>query len=80
MTVKEVINMLSYGERFTLIGARTGKTLYRSNVNTKKCLEKYLDMDCTEQPIRAIFDANICKVTKQVEFITPMISLWVSGE
>lgn len=80
MKVKDVINMLSYGERFTLIGARTGKTLYRSNVNTKKCLEKYLDMDCTKQPIRAIFDANICKVTKQVEFITPMISIWVSGE
>ena len=72
--------MLSYGERFTLISARTWKTLYRSNVNTKKCLEKYLDMDCTEQPIRAIFDANICKVTKQVEFITPMISIWVSVE
>ena len=80
MTVKEVINMLSYGERFALIGARTGKTLYRSDINTKKCLEKYLDMACTTQPIRAIFDANICKVTKQVEFITPMISIWVSGE
>lgn len=80
MTVKEVINMLSYGEQFTLIGAKTGKTLYRSNVNTKKRLEKYLDMTCTGQPIRAIFNAKICKVTKQVEFITPMISIWVSGE
>lgn len=80
MTVKEVINMLSYGEKFTLIGAKTGKTLYRSNVNTKKCLEKYLDKNCTSQPIRAIFDANICKITKQVEFISPMISIWISGE
>ena len=80
MIVKEVINMLSYGEQFTLIGARTGKTLYRSNVNTKKCLEKYLDMTCTSQPIRAIFDAKICKVTKQVELIAPVISIWVSGE
>ena len=80
MTVKEVVNMLSYGEKFTLIGARTGKTLYRSNVNTKKCLEKYLGMTCTDQPIGAVFDARICKVTKQVKSITPMISIWVSGE
>lgn len=80
MKVKEVINMLSYGETFALIGAKTGKTLYRSNFNTKKYLEKYLDMNCTEQPIGAIFDARICNITKQIELIKPMISIWVSGE
>lgn len=79
MKVREVIDMLSYGERFVLIGASTGKQLHKSNVNKKEHLEKFLDKECGNNPIRAIFDTRVCKITKQVDFMYPMISIWVNG-
>ena len=40
MTVKEVLSLLSYGIRFELVGARTGKRLCCSWNNKKEYIEK----------------------------------------
>ena len=45
MTVKEVLSLLSYGERFELVGARTGKRLCCSWNNKKEYIEKYNDYE-----------------------------------
>ena len=53
MTVKEVLSLLSYGKRFELVGARTGKRLCCSWNNKKEYIEKYNDYEVTDSPIYA---------------------------
>ena len=50
--VNDVLNMLSYSAQYELIGAKTGKKLYKSWIN--KNIDKYKDLDiiskCSIQP------------------------------
>lgn len=80
MTVKEAVELLSYGEHFILIGARTGKKLYNSRINRKERLKKFEDMHTTDSPFYAFFDPWTETISKQINCIKPMIAIWVSGE
>ena len=75
MTVKEVLSLLSYGERFELVGARTGKRLCCSWNNKKEYIEKYNDYKVTNSPIYASLYTS-----KKKNYAYPIISIWVSGE
>ena len=75
MTVKEVLSLLSYGKRFELVGARTGKRLYCSLNNKKEYIEKYNDYEVTNSPIYASLYTS-----KKKNYAYPIISIWVSGE
>ena len=80
MTVREVLDLLSYGTEWQLIGARTGKKLC-DNYNKKETQEKYMDLTVCDKPIRADFRVRKCGiVTSMTEYIMPMVSIWVSGE
>ena len=75
MTVKEVLSLLSYGERFELVGARTGKRLYCSWNNKKEYIEKYNYYEVIDNSIYA----SLC-TSKDNKYTYPIISIWVSGE
>ena len=75
MTVKEVLSLLSYGKRYELVGARTGKRLCCSWNNKKEYIEKYNDYEVIDGPIYA----SLC-TSKDNNYAYPIISIWVSGE
>ena len=75
MTVKEVLSLLSYGIRFELVGARTGKILCCSWKNKKEYIEKYNDYEVTDSPIYASLG-----ISKDNNYTYPIISIWVYGE
>ena len=75
MTVKEVLSLLSFGERFELVGAKTGKRLCCSLNNNKEYIEKYNDYEVTDSPIYASLYTS-----KEKNYAYPIISIWVSGE
>jgi len=77
MTVRQIIKLLNYGTEWRLIGARTGKILCSSR-NKKQTREKYLDLLVTDEPIKA--DFYVSKNMSFTDYITPMISIWVSGK
>ena len=79
MTVREVIDLISHGE-WQLIGGRTGKKLCDS-YSKKQTKEKYMDMTVCHTPIRADFYVGKDSAkSHMVNYIKPMISIWVSGE
>lgn len=43
MKVNDILNMLFYSAQYELIGAETGKKLYKSWINTN--IDKYKDLD-----------------------------------
>lgn len=53
MKVAELINLLSIGTRYKLIGAETGLPLYKCWTN--KNLDKYKDLEVADTPIEASF-------------------------
>ena len=53
MTVKEVIDLLGYGQAYEIKGAYSGKTYHKSYLNSRKNGEKYFDMEVTNSPIQA---------------------------
>lgn len=80
MTVGEVLDLLSYGTEWQLVGARTGKKLC-DNYNKKETQEKYMDLPVCDNPIKADFRVRKSDVVKSMtQFIKPMVSIWVSGE
>lgn len=75
MTVKEVLSLLSYGERFELVGAKTGKRLCCSWNNKKAYIEKYNDYEVPDSPIYSSLYTS-----KKNNYAYPIISIWVSGK
>ena len=75
MTVKEVLSLLSLGERFELVGAKTGKRLCCSLNNKKEYIEKYNDYEVADSPISASLWTN-----KEKNYAYPIICIWVSGK
>lgn len=75
MKVKEVLDLLSYGVPFELVGARTGKRLCSSRYNKSETIEKYYEYSVTDEPIHVgVF------VDKNNKYVYPQIKIWVSGE
>lgn len=77
MTVRQVLELLSYGTYWRLVGARTGKILCTC-FNKQPTKEKYMELTVTNDPIKADFYMNKSKPFTQ--YVRPMISIWVSGE
>ncbi len=50
MTVKEAVDLLSYGVAYEIKGAYSGKIYHRSYVNNSKNLDKYANREVTEEP------------------------------
>lgn len=50
MTIKEAVDMISYGTRFYIKGAYKGKVYYRSWVNKSSQLDKFADELVTDTP------------------------------
>ena len=75
MTVKEVLSLLSFGERFELVDAKTRKRLCCSLNNKKEYIEKYNDYEVTDSPIYASLYTN-----KKKNYAYPIISILVSVE
>lgn len=50
MTVKEAIELLSYGSQYEIKGSYSGKIYHRSYSNSSKNLDKYADREVTDTP------------------------------
>lgn len=50
MTVKEAINMLSYGTAYEIKGSYSGRVYHRSYINSRKNLDKYADKEVSDTP------------------------------
>lgn len=76
MKVKEVIDLISYGTHWQLIGAMTGKKLC-NNYSSEKLKSKYMDCDVPTDPIFTSFRIHN-DYNKIVDSVTPVINIWVS--
>lgn len=77
MKVAELIKLFSLGTRYKLIGAKTGKNLYKSWVN--KNFDKFKDLEVSYIPMEASLQIQHGAVTGQPEYIRPIILIYVSG-
>lgn len=78
MTVRETVNLLSYGTPYILVGANTGKKL--TNIYTKnETKEKYMDMSVSDTPIGVGLQEYKNSVINVTDFVKPIIYVWVSG-
>lgn len=77
MKVAELIKLFSFFTRYKIIGAKTGKTLYKSWSN--KNLDKFKDLDVAETPIEASFLIQGGVIKGQPDYIRPIILIYVSG-
>ena len=62
MKVKEVIDLISYGTHWQLIGAMTGKKLCNS-YSSENLKSKYMDCSVCKAPIFASFNIHTTQVT-----------------
>jgi hypothetical protein len=80
MTVREVLDLLSYATEWQLVGAKTGKKLC-DNYNKKETREKYMDLRVSDEPISADFRVSKDSIVKSMtNYIRPMVTIWVSGK
>ncbi len=79
MKVKEVIDLMSYGTHWQLIGAMTGKKLCNS-YSSENLKSKYMDCSVCDAPIFASFNIHNSPISKMGESMSPMICIWVSGQ
>ena len=78
MEVKDTLQLVHLGTRYELVGAKTGKSLYKSWVN--KNLDKYIDLEVASTPL----DVSLCAINntyvKKTECVYPVLHIWVSGK
>ena len=72
MTVKEAINLLGYGVAYQIRGAYSGKIYHKSYNNNIKHLEKYADIEVTENPFYVDLAA---RGTKHSEWYVPIVTI-----
>ena len=77
MKVTDLTELFSVSTRYKLIGAKTGKTLYKSWVN--KNLDKFKDLEVADTPIEASFQIQRGVGMGEPEYIRPIILIYVSG-
>jgi len=74
MTVKEAINMLSYGTAYELKGAYSGKIYHRSYANSNKNLDKYADREVTDSPL---FAKLVMRGSETNMWYLPVVGIWM---
>ena len=77
MKVADLIKLFSLSTKYKLIGAKTGKTLYKSWVN--KNFDKFKDLEVSYVPMEASLQIQHGVFTGQPEYIRPIILISVSG-
>lgn len=77
MKVIDLIKLFSFNTRYKLIGAKTGKTLYKSWVN--KNLNKFKDLDVSDIPLDVSFQIQSEVFTREPKYIRPIILIHISG-
>ena len=77
MQLKELIDAMTYGTHYKLIGARTGKHLADSITNKEGYIKAFLEDDVFG--FFPSFDAQKSYITKVPEHISPIICIWLSG-
>lgn len=75
MTVKEAINLLSYGTAYEIKGAYSGRIYHRSYINSSKNLDKYADKEVTENPFYTTL--AIRGVTFANEWCIAVVGIWM---
>lgn len=75
MTVKEAINLLSYGTAYEIRGANSGKIYHRSYVNSSKNLDKYVDKEVVDTPF--YMTLAIRGATAANEWCIAVIGIWM---
>lgn len=75
MTVKEAINLLSYGTAYEIKGAYSGKIYYRSYSNRSKNLDKYADKEVADNPFYTTL--AIRGATSSNEWCTAVVGIWM---
>ena len=78
MKVKDIIQLISYGTRWRLIGASSGKKLAHSG-SSDRMKDKYMECEVTDSPIFTAFETIENTITKTVDYAHPIIFVWVSG-
>lgn len=75
MTVKEAINLLSYGTAYEIKGAYSGRIYHKSYKNSIKNLEKFADKEVTDDP----FYTTLALIgSKHVnEWCIAVVGIWV---
>lgn len=74
-TVKDIVSLLSCGQHYELVGARTGKRIACTWNNKKEYMERFSDYSVTDTPIYTSLYTS-----KRSDYTYPIISIWVSGE
>lgn len=77
MKVSDLIKLFFHSTRYKLIGAKTGKILYKSWVN--KNLDKFKDLEVTESSIVASLQVQSGVINGEPEYVRPIILIYVSG-
>lgn len=77
MKVADLIKLFPFSTRYKLIGAKTGKTLYKSWVN--KNLDKFKDLDVPDAPLDVSFHVQYGVIIREPEYMRPIILIYVSG-
>ncbi len=78
MKLKEIIDVITYGTHYKLIGAMSGKHLADSNINKGDYIKSFWDEDVSG--MFPAFDAQKNSITKVPEYIIPVIVIWLSGK
>ena len=74
MTVNEAIKLLAYGTAYEIKGAYSGKIYYKSYINSSKNLDKYANMEVTDEPFYA--DMRI-RGSENSNWRIPVIGIWL---
>lgn len=77
MKVADLLKLFFNSTNYKLIGAKTGKTLYKSWVN--KNLDKFKDLEVINIPIQASFQIQRGVIIGEPEYVRPIILIYVSG-
>lgn len=77
MKVADLIKLFSLSTKYKLIGAKTGKTLYKSWVN--KNFDKFKDLEVAYTPMEASLQIQRGVYSGEPESIRPIILIYVSG-
>ena len=74
MTVNEAIKLLAYGTAYEIKGAYSGKIYHKSYMNGSKNLDKYANMEVTDEPFYT--DLRL-RGSENSPWCVPVIVIWI---
>lgn len=74
MTVREALDLFSYGTDYEIKGAYSGKIYHRSRINRKEHAEKFYDETVTDSPFYATGRTSMITGTT---WFSPVIGIWM---